>query len=117
MERDNALDDLPGGVVWRVWVPFTASELMPVAAIGTLSIAILGVLDLALEAAPASLLVPVLVLIPVWETILSIPLRGALPYTTQLAGMAVIAAGVVVWFGTRLLRADSAPSSVSGEAA
>jgi drug/metabolite transporter (DMT)-like permease len=96
-------------MVWRVWTPFTTAVIVPAAAIGVISVGLLSFMDLAFEAAPASMVVPVMTLIPAWEAIIAIPLRGALPYTGQLVGIALIAVGFGAWFFMHHIRATPSP--------
>lgn len=84
-------------VVWRVWTPLEAGEVVPALAVGAFSIAILAMLDLSLEAATVAAVAPMLGLVSIWETLLGIPLHGSAVFTTQQIGMLGIAAGVGFW--------------------
>lgn len=90
-------------VVWRVWTPLAVSDYLPVLAVGAFSIVILSLLDLALEAAPVALTVPLLSLVPIWETVAIMPLRRVLPSTSQMAGIVVILIGALFWMNRSTL--------------
>ena len=100
-------------VVWFVWTPLVAADYLPVVAVGALSIIILGTLDLSMEAAPAAVTIPLLSLVPIWETGATVLLRQSLPGTLQLAGVAVIAAGASLLL---LERRSTRPPAMGGRA-
>lgn len=104
-------------VVWRVWTPLEAGEVLPALAVGAFSIAILAVLDLSLEAATVAAVAPMLGLVSIWETLLAIPVHGSAVFTAQQVGMLGIAAGVGFWLwrhpGLRAAGSAVAPAPVA----
>lgn len=81
-------------IVWRVWTPLVPADYAPVIVVGALSIIILGMFDLSLEAVPVAAGVPLLTLVPVWEAVVMVPFRNGLPGMRQIAGMVVIGLGL-----------------------
>jgi drug/metabolite transporter (DMT)-like permease len=98
-------------LVWRVWTPVLASEILTIAMVGALSLLILSAFDLSLEAGPVSLAVPMLALVPAWEALLAVSATHALPGPRQLAGIAVI----VVGFGMLLVMRIAGARAAAGE--
>jgi drug/metabolite transporter (DMT)-like permease len=88
-------------VVWRVWQPIGAPELLIMLVMGVFSVLILGAFDLALEAGRVGLVVPVLAIVPVWEAAWTGALRHALPGTVELGGVAVILFGFTILLALR----------------
>lgn len=85
-------------VVWRVWTPVAPADWAPALAVGALSLVILSLFDLSLEAAPASAVVPLLALVPVLELTVLTLVRGASPSPLQALGMAVAVIAVGGWW-------------------
>jgi len=82
-----------GLIVWRVWTPVIASEVLAILMIGALSLLILGAIDLSLESGPVSLTVPILALIPAWELAITFSANHTQPGLRQLVGTVAIAVG------------------------
>lgn len=96
-------------IVWRVWTPLVPADLVPALAVGALSIIILGMFDVALDTASAAVTVPLLTLVPVWEAAAMGGLRGELPGSRAIAGIAVIGLGVLALLLARR-RGTTAPA-------
>lgn len=90
-------------IVWRVWTPVPASELLTILVVGALSLLILTAFDLSIEAGPVSLAVPVLALVPAWESLIVATMSQALPGPRQMTGVAMIATGFLLLLMIRIM--------------
>jgi drug/metabolite transporter (DMT)-like permease len=85
----------------RAWTPVTTADVVPALFTGLLSLVILGILDAVAEAGPVWRIAVILPIVPLWESVLSLFVRGGPLDMPLLVGGAIVlvAAGI----GARLL--------------
>lgn len=96
-------------LVWKVWTPIVAADVLPTLVVGVLSVAILGAMDRAVEIDAVATTTPLLALVPVLELgVLSALGRGA-PGRADAVGVATVLLGVTLLLVGRRAGRDATP--------
>jgi S-adenosylmethionine uptake transporter len=97
---------LPLAVLY--WVPIAPRDLPAIAGVGIVGLALLALLDLAVEQAPAVYFAPLLYAVVAWELLFAVTLSRETPQLLGVAGAAAVVVAVAVHW--KLGRAPEKPA-------
>ena len=83
--------------VWQVWTPVTAADIVPTLVTGVLSLFILGTFDVAVDAAPVTVVAPIISLALVWELVLRVLQHHSPVFAADLFGIVLISMSCILY--------------------
>jgi len=89
---------------WRVWTPVTAAEIIPAFITGLLSLLILGAFDKATDAAPVTIVAPIIPMVLLWEFGLKVLQHQTTVFTADIAGITLVSLSCVLWLSSNYLQ-------------
>jgi len=89
-----------GYFAWRVWTPVAAADVVPAILTGLLSLLILGAFDKAVDAAPVTVVAPVIPMVLLWELGLKVLQHRTTVLTADIVGIILISMSCVFYLSS-----------------